>query len=115
MVQTSWEEEQDEEEGDEGKESKAHGKSIEMQTWPVGCLPVSGCCRIAGWLYGWMEGRRAPPLFVCRGGAAFAITQSRSFVAHQLPGRHVFSFGASRQVLGGIVTSQEVAGDVIDS
>jgi len=23
--------------------SEAHGKSIEMQTWPVGCLPVSAC------------------------------------------------------------------------
>jgi len=23
--------------------SETHGKSIEMQTWPVGCLPVSAC------------------------------------------------------------------------
>jgi len=29
--------------GDGDVKSKAHGKSIEMQTWPVGCLPVSAC------------------------------------------------------------------------
>jgi len=29
--------------GDGDVKSEAHGKSIEMQTWPVGCLPVSAC------------------------------------------------------------------------
>jgi len=81
--------------------------------WLPSGVRVAGCFGVREWI---------PSLHCLCAPLRLAITQSLSFVAHQLLGRHVFSFGASRsrkdalcQVLGEIVTSQEVAGDVIDS